>query len=109
MDTHYPGSENRSLAVILYGELGTKSYCRLHTVLKQQADNGKIDYIIRHYVQEVEERRLRLSGYGVELQMKSTEYKSQDDTQLHDDAKSEESSQEDEDIEIEGFDFSKLK
>ncbi|KAJ8942873.1 hypothetical protein NQ314_009937 [Rhamnusium bicolor] len=54
-------------------------------------------------------KRLRLSGYGVELQMKSTEYKSQDDTQLHDDPSSEESSQEDEDSEIEGFDFAKLK
>lgn len=52
---------------------------------------------------------MRLSGYGVELQMKSTEYKVQDDTEVHEDAGSEESSQEDEDVEIEGFDFSKLK
>lgn len=77
--------------------------------MKEFAVNGKIDYVTRHYVQQLDERRLRLSGYGVELQMKSTEYKSQDDTQLHDDAKSEESSQEEEDIEIEGFDFLKLK
>lgn len=50
-----------------------------------------------------------MSGYGVELQMKSTEYKVQDDTQLHDDPAAEESSQEEEDIEIEGFNFAKLK
>lgn len=40
--------------------------------------------------------------------MKSTEYKAQDDAEIHDN-QSEESSQEDEESEIEGFDFSKLK
>lgn len=41
--------------------------------------------------------------------MKSTEYKVQDDTQLREDASSEELSQEEEEQEIEGFDFSKLR
>lgn len=41
--------------------------------------------------------------------MKSTEYKVQDDTQVHEDQHSEESSQEEEDVELEGFDFVKLK
>lgn len=40
--------------------------------------------------------------------MKSTEYKVQDDTEIHED-KSEESSQEEEDVELEGFNFVKLK
>nr|XP_022912908.1 UDP-glucose:glycoprotein glucosyltransferase [Onthophagus taurus] len=109
VDTHFPGSQNRSLTVILYGELGTVDFCKFHNLLKNEAQLGKIDYIIRHFVKERPERRLRLSGYGVELQMKSTEYKAQDDTQLHDDSSSEESSQEEEDFEIEGFNFSKLK
>lgn len=41
--------------------------------------------------------------------MKSTEYKVQDDTEVHEDEKSEEVSQEEEDLEIEGFNFAKLK
>lgn len=41
--------------------------------------------------------------------MKSTEYKSQDDTELHEDKNSAEASQEDEDDELEGFDFARLK
>lgn len=41
--------------------------------------------------------------------MKSTEYKVQDDTEIHEDQNSEETSQEEEDTEIEGFNFLKLK
>lgn len=50
-----------------------------------------------------------MSGYGVELQMKSTEYKSQDDTQVREDQNSEENSQEEDETEVEGFEFTKLK
>ncbi|XP_018571194.1 UDP-glucose:glycoprotein glucosyltransferase [Anoplophora glabripennis] len=109
VDHHYPGSANRSLAVALYGELGTESFAKFHALLKEEAVAGNIDYVVRYSVNNKENKRLRLSGYGVELQMKSTEYKSQDDTQLHDDPSSEESSQEDEDTEIEGFNFAKIK
>lgn len=42
--------------------------------------------------------------------MKSTEYKVQDDTQIKDDNESDETvSQEEEDVELEGFNFVKLK
>lgn len=60
-------------------------------------------------MQNKSDKKLRLSGYGVELQMKSTEYKVQDDSQVKDDSKSEESSQEEEDVELEGFNFARLK
>lgn len=50
VDHHYPGSENRSLAVVLYGELGSPEFAQFHTVLKQHAVDGRIDYIVRHYV-----------------------------------------------------------
>lgn len=109
VDTHFPGSENRSLAAALYGELGSSEFTDFHKLLKQFAQEGRIDYVIRHYIKKRPEKRLRLSGYGVELQMKSTEYKVQDDTQLHDEASSEETIQEDEDVELEGFNFAKLK
>ena len=35
-------------------------------------------YILRHFIRS--EEKVRLSGYRVELQIKSTEYKAQDDT-----------------------------
>lgn len=50
IDHHYPGSENKSLTVILYGELGTPEFSQFHNFLKQYAIEGKIDYIVRHYV-----------------------------------------------------------
>ncbi|XP_019756037.2 UDP-glucose:glycoprotein glucosyltransferase [Dendroctonus ponderosae] len=109
VDTHYPGSENRSLVAVLYGELGTQCFSHFHALLKTQAVKGGIDYVIRHYHQGKSEPRLRLSGYGVELQMKSTEYKSQDDSEVQDSEGSAEASQEDEELEIDGFDFAKLK
>ncbi|KAK4879085.1 hypothetical protein RN001_007231 [Aquatica leii] len=109
VDTHYPGSENKSVVVALYGELGTKEFAEFHKVLKKLAVDGEIDYILRHYIKDREDKQLRLSGYGVELQMKSTEYKVQDDTQIHDEHSSEESPVEEEDVEIEGFNFAKLK
>lgn len=68
-----------------------------------------ICFLLHYYLQSKSNKRLRLSGYGVELQMKSTEYKSQDDSEVKDNQASEETSQEEEDIEIEGFDFAKLK
>ncbi|KAL3281194.1 hypothetical protein HHI36_004410 [Cryptolaemus montrouzieri] len=108
VDTHFPGSQNRSDVVILYGELGTKEFSKFHELLSKKAEEGMIDYIVRHYLKRQNGRKLRLSGYGVELQMKSTEYKAQDDTEIHD-HQSEDASQEEEDSEIEGFDFTKLK
>lgn len=59
--------------------------------------------------QERPERRVRLSGYGVELQIKSTEYKVQDDTEVKGERAQDSFEQEDEDDEIEGFNFSRLK
>lgn len=53
-------------------------------------------------------RRLRLSGYGVELQIKSTEYKAQDDTKVKG-SSGENVDSEEEDEEVEGFNFRQLK
>jgi hypothetical protein len=59
--------------------------------------------------QERPNKRVRLSGYGVELQIKSTEYKVQDDTEVKGDKAQVNDEQDDEDDEIEGFNFSRLK
>lgn len=52
--------------------------------------------------------RVRLSGYGVELHLKSTEYKSQDDSPRSQDSQSPEDLS-DVDNEVDGFDFKVLK
>lgn len=54
-------------------------------------------------------KRVRLSGYGVELQMKSTEYKVMDDTQVKLEESASNAEIDDPDEEIEGLNFFKLK
>lgn len=56
--------------------------------------------------QDLPKKKVRLSGYGVELYLKSTEYKSQDDSpRVDDDIRD----QHDVDGEVAGFDFKILK
>lgn len=50
VDTHYSGSHNRSVVAVLYGEIGTEEFAKFHFRLKFLALDGKIDYIIRHYI-----------------------------------------------------------
>ncbi|KAG8311333.1 UDP-glucose:glycoprotein glucosyltransferase 1 [Homalodisca vitripennis] len=108
LDHHYPGSENKSVVAVLYGEIGTPEFAEFHKRLRQLATLEPVDYVLRHFVKERPNRKLRLSGYGVELQLKSTEYKAEDDTKVKG-AGGADSQEEDEDDEIEGFVISKLK
>jgi UDP-glucose:glycoprotein glucosyltransferase len=50
LDHHYPESENNSVTVVLYGELGTQEFAEFHQVLKYSAVKGDIDYVLRHYI-----------------------------------------------------------
>ncbi|XP_073840354.1 UDP-glucose-glycoprotein glucosyltransferase [Musca autumnalis] len=113
-DHIYPGSENNTRTVVLYGDLGSSAFAQYHYLLSAKALSGNVRYITRHYLsprQREERKRVRLSGYGVELHLKSTEYKSQDDA-----PKPAEGSSPDEDdsgstgeMEVQGFDFAVLK
>lgn len=49
-DHIYPGSENNSLTVILYGQIGTRTLNNYHTKLKDLADKKAVKYVIRNYV-----------------------------------------------------------
>lgn len=49
-DHHYPGSQYADKRVILYAEIGTKSFQQWNNALKAKARNREIDYIFRHYV-----------------------------------------------------------
>lgn len=105
-DHIYPGSENNTVTTVLYSELGTEDFKKFHEFLKKEAINGRVKYVSRHFVKNLSKEKVRLSGYGVELHLKSTEYKSQDDSPRNDDATDQQS---DVDMEVDGFDFKRLK
>ena len=74
--------------MILYGQIGSRKFAELHNALKAKASKGLIKYIVRHYLgaesnTKKQNPQLRLSGYGVELQIKSSEYKAQDDRKVN--------------------------
>ncbi|XP_016995531.2 UDP-glucose:glycoprotein glucosyltransferase [Drosophila takahashii] len=107
-DHIFPGSENNTRTVVLYGDLGSSQFRTYHKLLEKEANAGKIRYILRHQLAKQDKRPVRLSGYGVELHLKSTEYKSQDDA-----PKPEAGSASAEDLanesDVQGFDFKVLK
>ena len=71
--------------VILYGKIGSRKFSEMHNALKSKASHGLIKYVVRHYLVDTNKKtpQLRLSGYGVELQIKSSEYKAQDDRKVN--------------------------
>jgi len=66
-------------------------------------------FFIKNNLQEREDKKLRLSGYGVELQMKSTEYKATDDSDIKDNTGKNSEVANDGMEEIEGINFMILK
>ncbi|XP_016400812.1 UDP-glucose:glycoprotein glucosyltransferase 2-like, partial [Sinocyclocheilus rhinocerous] len=108
-DHQYPGVNGTDLPVaVLYAEIGTKEFNTFHKVLSERAQEGKLVYVLRHFVFEPKNEKMLLSGYGVELAIKSTEYKAVDDTQVKE-SKSLTTDNEDENDEVQGFLFGKLK
>lgn len=103
-DHIYPGTENHEIVTILYGEIGSSAFNNFHVILKKQKN---IKYIVRHFVRNRSSSKVRLSGYGVELHLKSTEYKAQDDSPRKD--KDEVVFSDTSDVEVEGFDFKVLR
>lgn len=106
-DHIYPGTETHSFVAVLYGEIGSREFNDFHKVLKTESQQGDIKYVTRHFVRHRSQRKVRLSGYGVELHLKSTEYKAQDDSPRKDNEELFEA--ESDESEVEGFDFKKLK
>uniref|UniRef100_A0A8C0GSJ8 UDP-glucose ceramide glucosyltransferase-like 1 n=1 Tax=Chelonoidis abingdonii TaxID=106734 RepID=A0A8C0GSJ8_CHEAB len=78
----FPALNENVPVVILYAEIGTKDFVKFHTVLSEKVQKEEIVYILRHYVQKPSSKKMYLSGYGVELAIKSTEYKAVDDIQI---------------------------
>uniref|UniRef100_A0A8C0J456 UDP-glucose ceramide glucosyltransferase-like 1 n=1 Tax=Chelonoidis abingdonii TaxID=106734 RepID=A0A8C0J456_CHEAB len=100
-DHRFPLSNPDSPVVILYAEIGTEEFSRFHSLLVLKASAGEITYVLRHYVANPSKEKVYLSGYGVELAIKSTEYKAKDDTQVK--------GENDPLDEVQGFLFGKLR
>uniref|UniRef100_A0A914V212 UDP-glucose:glycoprotein glucosyltransferase 1 n=1 Tax=Plectus sambesii TaxID=2011161 RepID=A0A914V212_9BILA len=82
IDHLFPGAKHAPVTAILYGDIGSEQWLEFHLTLKALARNHRVKYVLRHYSLAKSERKVRLSGYGVELAIKSTEYKAQDDSQI---------------------------
>uniref|UniRef100_A0A8C0FJ84 UDP-glucose glycoprotein glucosyltransferase 2 n=1 Tax=Bubo bubo TaxID=30461 RepID=A0A8C0FJ84_BUBBB len=110
-DHKFPALKEDGPVVVLYAEMGTKDFVKFHKILLEKAQKEEIVYVLRHYVQKPSSRKMYLSGYGVELAIKSTEYKAVDDTQVKgaNETKEEEDDEEEKEIDVQGFLFSKLK
>lgn len=72
------GAEDRGVA-ILYADLQSTAFLPLHESLMDMARNLGIVYVLRYKPPSVMRQTLEVSGYGVELALKSTEYKAVDD------------------------------
>ncbi|XP_074465883.1 UDP-glucose:glycoprotein glucosyltransferase 1 isoform X1 [Sebastes fasciatus] len=81
-DHKYPGSNPDAPVVILYAEVGKPDFQRLHQIISSKVHEGLATYVLRHYVANPSGKKVYLSGYGVELAIKSQEYKAKDDTQV---------------------------
>ncbi|XP_009579004.1 PREDICTED: UDP-glucose:glycoprotein glucosyltransferase 2-like, partial [Fulmarus glacialis] len=109
-DHKFPTLREDGPVVVLYAEMGTKDFVKFHKILSEKAQKEEIVYVLRHYVQKPSSRKMYLSGYGVELAIKSTEYKAVDDTQVKGaNETKEEEEEEEEESDVQGFLFGKLK
>ena len=78
LDTdHVYGNKNDASAAFLYANLGSPSFRKFYAALS--AIDGA-SFVLRHRPPTVEDRSVRLSGFGVEMHLKSTEYKVVDDS-----------------------------
>ncbi|XP_062620063.1 UDP-glucose:glycoprotein glucosyltransferase 1-like [Saccostrea cucullata] len=107
-DHVYPGTGNKNVVAVLYGELGMPGFTEIHQKLKSLSKKNEVSYVLRHFVKNPSEEKTRLSGYGVELAIKSTEYKAKDDTKIEGEGTSTEEEDQLDDV-VQGFDFAKLK
>ncbi|OAD52233.1 UDP-glucose:glycoprotein glucosyltransferase [Eufriesea mexicana] len=109
VDHRYHVSQHPEKIIILYGQVGTPKFSDFHNKLKTLARTSGINYILRHYLKDRTNKHVRLSGYGVELQMKSTEYKATDDSDIKDNAGKNSETINDSMEEIHGINFVILK
>lgn len=50
-DHKFPTSSDNLPVIVLYAEIGTRAFAEFHRVLSKKSKNGKILYVLRHYIQ----------------------------------------------------------
>jgi UDP-glucose:glycoprotein glucosyltransferase len=128
-DKHFfNDNEGKTITIILYSQIGTKQFQKFHAALLTFATTTPFDYILRHnykrfnqlnpqsQVEHQKWEQIALSGYGVELDIKSTEYKAKDDKNINADESEQkkvqqkkEDEERDDNLSVQGFKFNKLK
>ena len=68
--------------VILYCDLREEDCMTAHGDFAGRADRDEVGYVFRHYYYFAGDGKVTLSGYGVELAVKSTEYTTVDDSKV---------------------------
>eukprot|EP01129_Flabellula_baltica_P009396 TRINITY_DN3831_c0_g1_i1.p1 TRINITY_DN3831_c0_g1~~TRINITY_DN3831_c0_g1_i1.p1 ORF type:complete len:1002 (+),score=253.35 TRINITY_DN3831_c0_g1_i1:715-3720(+) len=75
-DKEYESQRDDLPIVILYGVPGTELFSKLHKELVVLCKDGKIRYVYRHWDRDYEKKDvISVQGYGIELALKSVEYK----------------------------------
>ncbi|TGZ62091.1 hypothetical protein CRM22_007650 [Opisthorchis felineus] len=95
--------------VVLYGDLGQPDFYTWHKHLKSLTEKGLCSYVFRHFKKFPSKNKAVLSGYGVELALKSTEYKAMDDTKVEEKSSNKEALEAPEDAIVQGFNFTQLR
>ncbi|CAI4233074.1 unnamed protein product [Auanema sp. JU1783] len=80
VDHIFPSSHDSKVVTIVYGDVGSPEWRELHRQARTLVKDGKTQYVLRHYNNAENLEKVSLSGYGVELAIKNTEYKAEDDS-----------------------------
>ncbi|KJH41331.1 UDP-glucose:Glycoprotein Glucosyltransferase [Dictyocaulus viviparus] len=103
VDHVFEFGKDAKVITIIYGEVGSKAWLRLHEKVLELAYAQQTQYVLRHYSGIISSvRKVSLSGYGVELAIKNTEYKAVDDSNEKKEVEFDEEN-------LHGFNFKRLK
>jgi len=69
-----PSAEAKLPLIILYADVISPNFVPFHQFITELVNNGKVDYVLRYKPPEGSQDTLHLSGYGVELALKKTDY-----------------------------------
>jgi UDP-glucose:glycoprotein glucosyltransferase len=73
-DHIFTSSSSEAETAILYGDVMSTAFSDLHNILYKAAKDDKISYIIRYKPGSNVNDTVVLSGYGIELALKNTDY-----------------------------------
>eukprot|EP01127_Copromyxa_protea_P006448 TRINITY_DN1631_c0_g1_i1.p1 TRINITY_DN1631_c0_g1~~TRINITY_DN1631_c0_g1_i1.p1 ORF type:complete len:1488 (-),score=376.84 TRINITY_DN1631_c0_g1_i1:19-4482(-) len=106
-DHTFPSNVETAPIAILYGAIGETNTGKFHRLLSERAESGIVRYVFRHYFGSpfvAGSEFLNVQGFGIDLALKSLEYKVIDEDRQESKGKKEV----DESGPIQGFDFAKL-